>query len=77
MTGVSAQDFSGGEEQLGLFDKQGPTRTDKLNQALDKISSKYGSGVVTTADLVTNEVEDEVRERVRREIGAARPKRTS
>ena len=74
LTGVSAQDLGRGESQLGLFEKQGPSRTDKLNKALDAISSKYGSGAIVHADLADEEPEEEERETVRREMGAARPK---
>jgi DNA polymerase-4 len=72
LTGVSAQGFGGTGEQLGLFAQQGPSRTDKLNAALDKISSKYGSSAIVTADLKDDEPESEEDERIRREMGAQR-----
>ncbi len=72
LTGVSAQDFTGGREQLGLFEDRGPSRTDKLNAALDKISSKFGSAAIATADLKDDASESEETERIRREMGAAR-----
>jgi DNA polymerase-4 len=72
LTGVSTQDFGAGREQLGLFENKGPSRTDKLNAALDKISSKFGSSAVVTADLKDDEPEHEEDERIRREMGASR-----
>jgi DNA polymerase-4 len=72
LTGVSAQSFTGGREQLGLFADPGPSRTDKLNAALDKISSKFGSAAIATADLKDDAPESEETERIRREMGAAR-----
>ena len=75
LTGVSAQELGGGGGQLGLFDAQGPSRTDKLNRAIDAISSKYGSAAIVTADLAADAPEDEATETIRREMGAARPKR--
>jgi DNA polymerase-4 len=77
LTGVSAQELGHGQGQLGLFEPQGPTRTDKLNRALDAISSKFGSAAIVTADLAAEAPEEEAVEAVRREMGAARPKRRS
>ncbi|MFT3841997.1 MAG: DNA polymerase IV [Myxococcaceae bacterium] len=51
LTGVSAQDLVEGEEQLGLFTPSGPSKNDKLNQALDKIADKFGSRAVVPADI--------------------------
>jgi DNA polymerase-4 len=52
LTGVSGQELSGGEDQLGLFASQeGPKKSDKLNLALDAIASKFGNKAVVTADL--------------------------
>ncbi len=59
LTGVSANDLSSGDTQLGLFAEAGPKKNDKLNAALDKIASKYGTKAVVTADLVTEATEDE------------------
>ncbi len=53
MTGVFANDLSSGTTQLGLFADSGPKKHDRLNAALDKITSKFGSKAVVTADLVT------------------------
>ncbi len=52
LTGVSAQELVGDEDQLALFEAPPPERNDKLNAALDQIAAKYGSKAVTTADLV-------------------------
>lgn len=54
LTGVSAHELvdHAPAAQLGLFDgPPKPSRTDKLNQALDRISQKFGSRAVSTADL--------------------------
>jgi DNA polymerase-4 len=59
LTGVSANDLSSGDTQLGLFAEAGPQKNDKLNAALDKIASKYGVKAVVTADLATEDTEDE------------------
>ncbi|MBK7861712.1 MAG: DNA polymerase IV [Archangiaceae bacterium] len=75
LTGVSAQELGQGEGQLGLFAPQGPTRTDKLNRAIDAISSKFGTAAIVTADLAGDAPESEEEERIRRELGAARPKK--
>lgn len=74
LTGVSAQELGGGQEQLGLFAPTGPTRTDKLNQALDKITSKFGTKALATADVLHDQ-EDARDEELRRQIGASKPRR--
>ncbi len=52
LTGVSGQELTGGEDQLGLFGAEGPPKkSDKLNQALDAIASKFGNKAVVMADL--------------------------
>ena len=71
LTGVSAQDFSGGSDQLGLFAPAGPSKSDKLNAALDKIASKFGGGVIVPADLKDSAPDDE-RDEFRRQMGARR-----
>jgi DNA polymerase-4 len=63
LTGVSAQDLVEGEEQLGLFTPSGPSKSDKLNEALDKIADKYGSRAVVPAD-VSSPKKKVLRERV-------------
>ena len=51
LTGVSAQSLEpAAAAQLGLFGGA-PTAADKINVALDRITEKFGSGALTTADL--------------------------
>jgi DNA polymerase-4 len=51
LTGVSAQSLeAAAATQMGLF-ARAPTAGDRVNQALDKITEKFGSGALTTADL--------------------------
>ncbi len=51
LTGVSAQSLEPVEAaQLGLF-SGAPTAADKINVALDRITKRFGSGALTTADL--------------------------
>jgi len=51
LTGVSAQSLEPVEAaQLGLF-SGAPTAADKINVALDRITERFGSGALTTADL--------------------------
>ena len=72
LTGVSAQELTLGEAQLGLFAKK-PVKNDKLNLALDKIASKFGTKAITTADLAGEELRgDDADEEARRSIGASR-----
>jgi DNA polymerase-4 len=56
LTGVSAQDLlaEGAAPQLTLF-QSGPTRADRLNAALDRIASKFGSDAVVPADVAEME----------------------
>ncbi len=50
LTGVSAQNLVASEApQMGLFAPP-PTAADKLNRALDAITTKFGSAAVTTGD---------------------------
>ncbi|MBL8939741.1 MAG: DNA polymerase IV [Archangium sp.] len=51
LTGVSAQELVGLNEQLGLFAPEAPPKNDKLNAALDQITKKFGTKAVITADL--------------------------
>ncbi len=51
LTGVSAQSLEpAAAAQLGLF-RGAPTAAEKINVALDRITEKFGSGALTTADL--------------------------
>jgi DNA polymerase-4 len=69
LTGVSAQELSSELGQFPLF-RPGPLRSEKLNQALDRIAARYGSRAVTTADLVGDAPSDE--DELRRGVGASR-----
>ena len=69
LTGVSAQDLvaEGAAPQLALF-RSGPSRADRLNAALDRIASKFGSDAVVPADVAELEgPEVEVRNDKRQE----------
>ncbi len=50
LTGVSAQDLAPAACQLALFAPP-PSRSEELNTALDRITDKFGSRAVTTADV--------------------------
>ena len=50
LTGVSAQEIMVPENQLGLF-APAPTRADRLNSALDRITDRFGSAAIATADV--------------------------
>jgi DNA polymerase-4 len=51
LTGVSAQSLEpAAATQMALF-SGAPTAADKINVALDRITEKFGSGALTTADL--------------------------
>ena len=56
LTGVSAHDLSAEDAapQLALF-RSGPTRADRLNAALDRIATKFGSDAVVPADVADKE----------------------
>lgn len=73
LTGVSAQQFAAaGTSQLGLFEEPaGPSKADKLNQALDLIAKRFGGAAVVPADLKGQEPDDE-RDAYRGEVGASR-----
>jgi DNA polymerase IV len=60
LTGVSAQELDGaaGRAQLALF-SAAPTRSDRLNAALDRITDKFGSTAVRPADVTAREAEDD------------------
>ncbi|MBN1205235.1 MAG: DNA polymerase IV [Myxococcaceae bacterium] len=52
LTGVSVQSLDEQEpQQLGLFSAPPPPRSAKLNAALDRITERFGSKAITTADL--------------------------
>jgi len=51
LTGVSAQDLSPSGDQLGLFAPP-PSRSARLNAALDRITKRFGGNAVNTADVV-------------------------
>lgn len=50
LTGVSAQELGPPEGQLPLFGPS-PARAKKLNEALDRIATRFGGRAVLTADL--------------------------
>jgi DNA polymerase IV len=59
LTGVSGQELTGGAAQLGLFAaEETPKKSDKLNQALDAIASRFGNKAVVTADLREDDPDD-------------------
>ena len=59
LTGVSGQELTGGAAQLGLFaEEEAPKKSDKLNQALDAIASRFGNKAVVTADLREDDPDD-------------------
>ncbi len=70
LTGVSAQELVGQAGQLSLFQTR-PVRSQRLNQALDRIAERYGSKAVTTADLV-GDTPSEEEDELRRGTGASR-----
>jgi DNA polymerase-4 len=51
LTGVAAQALVREEPQLGLFGGPPPSRADQLNQAVDRIATRFGQQAITTADL--------------------------
>lgn len=59
LTGVAGQELVGEREQLGLFAEEAPSRSDKLNSALDRIASKFGAKAVVTADLAHDAPDDQ------------------
>ena len=50
LTGVSGQELVGERDQMELFRPE-PGPRQRLNAALDRIASRYGTAAVTTADL--------------------------
>jgi len=54
LTGVSAQDLSPASDQLGLFAPP-PSRAARLNEALDRITRRFGGNAVNTADVVEDD----------------------
>jgi DNA polymerase-4 len=67
LTGVAGQDLVGDAAQLGLF-RAGPSRRDRLNAALDRITDRFGEAAVTTADLARADTP-------RRTLRGGRPRR--
>ncbi|MCA3012905.1 MAG: DNA polymerase IV [Myxococcaceae bacterium] len=51
LTGVSAHELVGLNEQLGLFGAPPQPRSERLNAALDMISARFGERAIVTADL--------------------------
>ncbi|HVY39115.1 MAG TPA: DNA polymerase IV [Polyangia bacterium] len=61
LTGVSAQNLTpAAAPQLGLF-AAAARPTDKLNRALDAITSKFGSAAITTGDIAAGPGDDPTR----------------
>ena len=58
LTGVAAQELSAPASQLALI-AEAPTRTQRLNAALDRITDKFGSAAVRTADVAAAEGDSE------------------
>jgi DNA polymerase IV len=58
LTGVAAHDLRSGGPQLSLFAAP-PSRSDRLNAALDRIADRFGEQAVTTADLAGEDEDDE------------------
>ena len=57
LTGVAAHELQSAGAQLGLF-AAAPSRSARLNAALDRIVERFGDDAVTTADLATREESD-------------------
>jgi len=57
LTGVAAHELAGDETQLGLF-TGGPSKTERLNAALDQIADRYGRRAIVTADVAGLDDED-------------------
>jgi DNA polymerase-4 len=57
LTGVSAQELVEPGAQLDLI-ADAPTRTDRLNAALDRIAEKFGGGAVLPADVAAASEEE-------------------
>jgi DNA polymerase-4 len=58
LTGVSAQDLSAAAAQLSLLPAP-PTRSQRLNAALDRIADRFGGRAVIPADLTRDDAADE------------------
>jgi DNA polymerase-4 len=72
LTGVSGQELVGERAQLEMFAPT-PSKAEKLNSVLDRITGKFGKGAVVTADLMTEELGDD-EDDARRAMGASRMK---
>ncbi len=58
LTGISGQELTHGGAQLTLFAaEEGPKKNDRLNQALDAITSRFGTKAIVTADLKEDDPE--------------------
>lgn len=68
LTGVSAHGLDDDEPQLELFERSAPSRTQRLNAALDRIAEKFGSKALGPADVV-EDLEDEERAELRGRLG--------
>jgi len=66
LTGVSVQ-LDEVPPQLGLF-PAAPPRTAKLNAALDRITERFGSKAITTADIAGSEAPDDDEHRSERPV---------
>jgi DNA polymerase-4 len=60
LTGVSAQELIAPAPQLALI-SEAPSRTQRLNAALDRIADKFGGAAIRTADVAATEGDDEPR----------------
>jgi DNA polymerase IV len=67
LTGVAAQELTRGDDQLGLFADPTPKKSERLNTALDRIATKFGSRAVVTADLTKEAESDDPRDGFYRE----------
>ena len=70
LTGVSVQ-LDEVPPQLGLF-PAAPPRTAKLNAALDRITERFGSKAITTADIAGSEAPDDDEHRSERPVDKPR-----
>ncbi len=68
LTGVSAHGLDGEAPQFELFDRKAPSKTERLNAALDRIAEKFGSKALSPADVLGDQ-EDEARAELRGRLG--------
>jgi DNA polymerase-4 len=62
LTGVSAQSLEPAQATQTSLLPQAPSPRDAINRAMDAINSRFGSGSVTTADVVDRGDEDDPRD---------------